>query len=71
MAPNVVRADPIIKHVFEACRFSFRDDIAPPEFVGGSFYRLATVRSHVLQIEQVSEYVRTPERKTAERKANT
>jgi hypothetical protein len=62
MAPNVVRADPIIKHVFEACRISTCVRIAPPKFVGGPFYRLATVRSHVLQIEQMSEYVRTQER---------
>jgi hypothetical protein len=63
MAPNVVRAEPIIKHVFEVCHIWASAGITPPKFVGGPFYRLATVRSHVLQIEQMSEYVRTQERK--------
>jgi hypothetical protein len=35
MAPNVVRADPIIKHVFEACRVSTSGRIEQPKFVGG------------------------------------
>src|SRR5262245_38155718 len=63
MAPNVVGGKPRIKHVFEACRLSGAGQIAAPKFVGGLSYRLATVRSHVLQIEQMSEYVRTQERK--------
>src|ERR1700682_2679812 len=33
-------------------------------------YRLATVRSHVLLIEHMSEYIRTQERRIAEWKAN-
>jgi hypothetical protein len=62
MGVNVVRAEQIIKHVFEACRDRGAVLAARPKFVGGSLYRLATVRSHVLLIEQVIEYVRTQER---------
>jgi hypothetical protein len=53
MAPNVVAAASIIKHVFEACRDSRACDRRRPELVGALFYRLATVRSHVLLIERM------------------
>jgi hypothetical protein len=56
MAPNVVVAASIIKHVFEACRDSQAFDQRPEELVGALFYRFATVRSHVLLIERMIDY---------------
>jgi hypothetical protein len=53
MALNVAPRGRIIKHVFEACRDLFIDRRPPPGFVGALFYRFATVRSHVLQIEHL------------------
>jgi hypothetical protein len=53
MAPNVVAAAPIIKHVFEACRDLIAPGRTSPGFVGGLLYRFATVRSHVLLIERM------------------
>jgi hypothetical protein len=53
MAPNVVAERPIIKHVFEACRELPVARRPRPKFVGAPFYRLATVRSHVLLIEHM------------------
>jgi hypothetical protein len=53
MAPNVVAGGQIIKHVFEACRGIRVVSLAAAKFVGGPFYRLATVRSHVLLIEHL------------------